>query len=227
MPQYNQWIFDSFKFYLGNKIFEAGCGNGNITRLIFQTNRMDRYLGVDISKDFCNQLQNTLVPPLHTEARFVAMDLENPDLAILGTDLFDSIICLNVLEHIQEDQKLLKLFFSKLSPGGRLILQVPAFPALFGTIDEIDGHHRRYSRNGLGDLLRNGGFSVQQLRFFNFAGIPAWIWHGKIKRLKTHSMAEVKMWDKFVPILRWMEKWLPIPVGLSIFAVAEKPLQKD
>lgn len=146
MGRYNRWIYDTIVPYLGRRVLEAGCGNGNITCWILRTAGLQRYVGVDLSESFCQQLRTTFPSAHGLSCAFHAMDLQNPGLMRLASPPFDSIVCLNVLEHVENDRQLLRRFHDMLEPGGRVVLQVPAFQALYGTIDAIDQHFRRYAR---------------------------------------------------------------------------------
>lgn len=222
MNNYNQWIYDTIAPYLGRRILEAGCGNGNITRYILQRSGIERYVGVDLSSAFCRSLEQSAWPQAPGTCVFKALDLQDPGLVDLAQPPFDSIVCLNVLEHIEHDRELLERMLTMLEPGGRLILIVPAFQQLYGTIDAIDHHYRRYTRPRLTSLVQRAGFNVRCAFYFNVMGIPAWIWHGKIRKLTTHPKSEMTLWDRAVPWLQKLERWVPIPCGLSVVLIAEK-----
>lgn len=222
MGRYNEWIYDTIAPYLGHSILEAGCGNGNLTHFILATANLKRYVGVDLSESFCRRLeQEARVPPGCTTL-FRALDLQDPALEKLAVQPLTTIVCSNVLEHIADDSGALQRFHRMLEPGGKLILQVPALQWLYGSIDTVNQHHRRYSRRELTEKVQAAGFSIVRVFFFNFLGIPAWIWHGRIRKLKTHPVDDMRAWDKLVPLLRAAESVIPLPLGLSLFAIGEK-----
>jgi len=223
MTRYNRWIYETFSPYLGPNVFEAGCGNGNISRYVAQDPRIQRFVGVDLSKSFCEKLQKELGSTPEKKFEFLPRDLQELNAAEFSTQPFDSIVCSNVLEHIQNDLKLLNTFNAILKPGGHLLLQVPAFPWLFGSIDVIDHHYRRYTRQDLLPKLKLAGFKIHKAFYFNVLGIAAWIWHGKVLKLTTHRENELKWGDRIVPFLQKMESLIHPPIGLSLFAIAQKP----
>jgi SAM-dependent methyltransferase len=223
MGEYNQWIYETIAPAVGSSVLEAGCGNGNITQFLIRKPGLRRYLGLDLSHTFCRELSAHYPAQPNLETRFEAMDLAQSTLDVLQAEPFESVVCLNVLEHIEDDLGQLRRFHEMLVPRGRLALQVPAFQTLFGTIDEVDQHFRRYNKRTLVQRLRVAGFEVEDAFYFNFAGIPAWIWHGKIRRLRTHSPSELKAWDRFVPFLKRVESFMRPPIGLSLFAIARRP----
>jgi SAM-dependent methyltransferase len=222
MGRYNQWIYDTIAPYLGVSILEAGCGNGNLTRFIVNSPNLTRYIGVDLSESFCRRLAEDVRVPPACHATFHAVDLEDPALEELAFPPLSTIVCSNVLEHLANDVDVLQRFHRMLQTRGRLILQVPAIQQLYGSIDVADQHYRRYSRRGLVQKVQAAEFSIVRVFYFNLLGIPAWIWHGKIRKVKTHPVGDMRAWDKYVPVLRAAESLLPPPLGLSLFAVAEK-----
>ena len=222
MGRYNQWIYDTIAPHLSHSILEAGCGNGNLTRFIVSTPGLKRYAGVDLSETFCRQLEDEIRFLPGCSGEFHAMDLQSAALERLGAVPFSTIVCSNVLEHLADDVEVLRRFHRVLEPRGKVVLQVPAIQWLYGSIDEVDQHHRRYSRKQLRSALELAGFSIVDVFYFNFLGIAAWIWHGKIRKHKTHPVDDMRAWDRWVPILRAAESLLPLPVGLSLFAIGEK-----
>ena len=224
MSNYCRWIFDMVSPHLGTDLLEAGCGNGNLTRWLLSSPAVQRLVGVDHAPALCDQLRERLKtsPKNWTVLNF---DLQDERLLELSNEPFDAIVCLNVLEHIDRDVELLERFHRLLKPGGRLILLVPAFPWLYGSIDREVHHLRRYRRKDLVKKIIAADLSVHQMRYFNLGGIPAWIWHGKILQLKIHREGDMRFWDRLVPCLQRFEKTIPVPAGLSLFAVAVKPAE--
>jgi len=226
MTNYQDWIYSCIAPHIGAEVLEAGCGNGNLTKLIMHSSTLRHYVGVDHNKALCEELRNQLYIGANERQDvswdIVNLDLEDSQLLSLGVDNFDTIVCLNVLEHIKDDDLLLRKFHPLLVPGGKLILFVPAFQWLYGNIDTIVHHFRRYRRTALMLQIQKAGFRIAETRYINALGMLAWIWHSKILRLAVHRRSEMRTWDRFVPALRWFEERLPIPFGLSLFFVAIK-----
>jgi 2-polyprenyl-3-methyl-5-hydroxy-6-metoxy-1,4-benzoquinol methylase len=132
---------------LGQRVIEVGCGIGNFTGML-----LDReiVLAVDVDPACIERLQQRYSnrPNLHA---FVC-EPSSGAFADLARFHPDSCVCLNVLEHIEDDQRALAAMASVLVPGGAIVLLVPAFQALYGPIDRNLSHHRRYSRNALAGL---------------------------------------------------------------------------
>ena len=113
-----------------------------------------------------------------------------------------------------------------LRPGGRLALLVPAYQFLFGTIDRLVGHHRRYTRTGLSAALTAAGFTIRDIYYMNSLGVFGWLLNNRIVKRREESPAQVLFYDKaVVPWLSRIERVIRPPFGLSLVAIAEK--EKD
>jgi SAM-dependent methyltransferase len=139
----------------------------------------------------------------------------------LGGAKIDTIVCLNVLEHIEDDLAVLRGLHDLLPEGGRLILQVPNHPWLFGSLDESYGHFRRYDYEGLHEVLRNAGFDDVSIRCFNPFSIPGWFVSGRLLRAKRLDVTSLRAYDALVPLLRCVDVTSRL-TGLALIAVAEK-----
>lgn len=131
---------------------------------------------------------------------------------------------LNVLEHLADDRAAAAKAYEELAPGGRLILFVPAFPALTGSIDRRLGHFRRYTKAAARSVLEGAGFRVAIMRYYNLAGFFGWLWRFRVMRRDQQAAAHVKVFDRWVlPIQAAVESKLPwLPLGQSLFAVGFK-----
>lgn len=140
---------------------------------------------------------------------------------------FDTIICLNVLEHIEDDLTALRHMREILErQNGKLLLQVPAHQVLYGTMDALAGHYRRYSRGYLKHQLQDAGFHIEKLFFFNSFGALPWFLNARVLKPKTLEMGvlntQLVVYDRyFIPILRQIEALIRFPVGQSLMAVAQ------
>jgi SAM-dependent methyltransferase len=151
------------------------------------------------------------------------MDSVDPAFFSLARYRPDSVVCLNVLEHIEDDVAALANMNSVLQPGGRAVLIVPAFQSLFGPIDHKLGHYRRYSKQMMRGLAERTGFRVAQLRYMNIVGFFGWWVNARVLRRTEQSEGQIALFDKaIVPLQAAMERWIEPPCGQSIFAVLEK-----
>ena len=135
-----------------------------------------------------------------------------------GGQEFDTVVCLNVLEHVQDDVGTLRNIKSVLSVGGRAIVLVPCGPGLFGTMDEALGHCRRYTEEQLAGVARQAGLEVERVLKFNRPGVVAWWLNGRVLHRRTFGLGQLRMLNLLTPIFRVLDPWLPLP-PLSLIAV--------
>jgi ubiquinone/menaquinone biosynthesis C-methylase UbiE len=214
---YHRWIFEKIKPHLGGDILEVGCGIGNLTGLLLSQGRVivadvnEGYLQIVEEKyrDHPN-LKGTLAWDL---GQLPPKNLDRP---------FETIVCSNVLEHVEDDRAVLRNFSHLLSNGGRLIVLVPALKVLYNILDRELGHFRRYHRKELTHKLTGNGFRICYLRYFNLFGILGWFINGTILRRHLLLAGQIRIFDKIVPQFISLEKAIPTLVGQSLIAVGEK-----
>jgi glycosyltransferase involved in cell wall biosynthesis len=214
---FNEWLVARISSFFGDRILEIGAGVGNISRLL---PKKERLVVSDIEPRYLELLTKTYADndTVAVERVDIAKD---EDVARLKTYQADTVVCLNVLEHIEDDFSALKRMNMILEIGGRLILLVPQYRWLFGSLDAAVGHHRRYSKKRLLKLLEDSGFKVSRTFNFNFFSIAGWWFNSKIFRASKLSKIQLKMFDMMVPLLRILEFCLPLP-GISLVCVAVK-----
>ena len=215
--RYNEWLYSLLAPYVGRRIFDAGCGIGNVTRLFLE--KAELVIGYECREDFCESMRAEF--SAHPNLRIMQGDLACLDAATFAAEALDTVLCVNVLEHIECDVGLLRQFGAMLAPGGRVCLFVPAHPWLYGAHDAADGHFRRYTKRGLRDALGQADFEVEVLRWVNLPGILAW-WLNKIRRRVAFGDSQCGAFDRAVPIIARLEAICPPPIGLSLLAVAAK-----
>ena len=134
---------------------------------------------------------------------------------------FDTVVCLNVIEHVEDDLRALRNMWNALDDGGRAIILVPYGPGLYGSLDEVLGHFRRYTVEQLADVAQQAGFQLEQMLKFNRPGVPAWWLNGRVLHRKTFGLGQIRMLNLLTPLFRLMDPWLPLP-PLSLIAVLKK-----
>ncbi|MFN7927366.1 MAG: class I SAM-dependent methyltransferase [Blastocatellia bacterium] len=215
--RYNHWIYEQFATALGHRVLEVGSGTGNITQFLLQQQR--EVVATDVLPKYRQELQTRFAGEARLQIR--SFDLDHAAPAAFRTHQFDSVVCLNVLEHIEDDGFALQQMREVLTPGGKLALLVPAHQFLYGAFDEAVGHFRRYSKAALRTLLQQAGFTVQSLKFFNAAATLPWFINGRLLRRAYLPNEQVTLADKLVPLLK-LERWLGPPLGISLIAIAQK-----
>jgi SAM-dependent methyltransferase len=135
---------------------------------------------------------------------------------------FDTVICLNVVEHLADDRGALLNIRSALGARGRAIILVPCGPRLYGTLDDVLGHQRRYTRESLEELVVSANFELEKMIEFNRIGVVAWWLNGRLLRRRTFGLWQMKALNVMTPVFRTVDKVLPLP-PLSLIAVIRKP----
>jgi SAM-dependent methyltransferase len=151
--------------------------------------------------------------------------LELPDrstAARFGADRIDTVVALNVVEHIEHDVEAVRSMTEIVTPGGRVVILVPAIQALYGEMDRELGHFRRYSKRSLTSVMSAAGLTVERLMWFSRFSVLGWWFNGRVRRQRFIPVRQIRLLDAMVPVLR-MERFLPLPFGLSLIAVGTRP----
>jgi SAM-dependent methyltransferase len=210
---YNRWIYSQIGPFLGKRILDVGCAIGNITQ--FYVDR-ELVVGVDVVTEELavarERFEGTNFEAHH-------MDVSSPALLQFKEKNLDTAVCLNVLEHVEDDVHALRNMGQALVPGGRICLLVPVNKWLFGPMDAIDHHYRRYSRKELNAKLCESGLIVEHQNYFNMLGIAAWFFTNRVLRRSMAAPAQYSLYDAMVPALARLERIVPPPAGLSLVTI--------
>jgi glycosyltransferase involved in cell wall biosynthesis/phospholipid N-methyltransferase len=212
-PRFNAWMADVIRPHCGRRVLEIGSGTGNLTRKLVPR---DAYVASDVN-------------PLYLET-LRKLSHDRPYLEVTLTDVtrsesfprppggFDTVVCLNVVEHVDDDKAALENLRGALAPGGKAIVLVPQGPGLFGTLDEVLGHKRRYTEASLRRLALDAGFEVQELLRFNRVGTPAWWLNGRLLKRRHFGLVQIAALNVLTPLFRLVDRILPFP-ALSLIAI--------
>lgn len=211
---YVRWVFDEIRPFVGQRVLEVGCGTGTYTAMLGALGA--RVTAMDIEEEFVRAARAGV-------AAFPNVEVRVGDVTQQAWESeFDTVVMFDVLEHLGDDAAMLRDLAKALQPGGRLILKVPAFAWLHGTLDTAVGHHRRYDDASIGELLRSVGFVRPRVWYFNSVALPGWWLNGKVLKRTTPPAAQIRMVDRLVPLMRVIDRVTRPIVGLSLFAVAER-----
>lgn len=216
-PGIGRWVMTQFEGAVGDRILEAGCGIGNLTNFLLNGART---VALDIDPTYVRRVNQRFGHLENVTA--VCADLEDPEVHLkLADEEFDTIICVNVLEHMDRPDVAIEGFSRMLVPGGRALILVPAHAWLFSAMDEAIGHRKRYEAAGLRRLLEMAGFEIERLHEFNRLGVVGWSIN-RLTRRTSISRQQVFAFRMMLPLARSLERVDRLP-GLSLIAIARKP----
>lgn len=216
---YFAWQGELVTREIGSRVIEIGCGVGNFTGMLLDH---DAVIAVDKEPACIERLKRRYPAKLNLHA--FRCDAGDNEMLRFGECALDSCVCLNVLEHIEDDDGVLRRMKAILAPGGVIVLMVPAFPSLYGAIDRNLGHLRRYTLRSLRELARAAGLRVKKAHYMNAVGFFGWWANARVFGREAQSEAQIAFFDRcVVPLARRAEALVPPPFGQSIFAVLAKP----
>jgi glycosyltransferase involved in cell wall biosynthesis len=203
-PRFTQWMADTIRPYVGDRVLEIGAGIGNLT-----TNLVPRtvYYASDINPQYLDRLNKLKITRPYLQVGYT--DAINGET--YPGENFDTVICLNVVEHLEDDVKALRNIRATLQKDGRAIVLVPSGPGLYGTLDKVLGHYRRYTRDELVEACARAGFRVEKVLKFNRIGSPGWWWNGSVLKKTTFGFWQIKLLNTLVPFVRPIDRYLPLP----------------
>ncbi len=216
--RFNRWMADTVRPWLGTRVLELGSGIGNMTQHLARGRK--NYVASDIEAEHLARLRVRFRGRPNLQIRHC--DLCSPaDFADLRGQ-FDSVVCLNVVEHVEDDLLALRNIYSALQPGGTAIILVPQDQAAYGTLDEVLGHFRRYSEDQLRGLMEDAGFEVERMLHFNRITRPGWRINGQLLRRRSFSRFQLRVFDALVPLWRRIDRFFPWP-AVSVIAIGRVP----
>lgn len=220
--KYHRWLLDEFRPLLGKRIVEVGAGTGSFSEMLIELGP-DSLSLVEPSEMFADLVENVPGDGSGTKIRHFHSVFEKVAGTIRTEIRPDTIIYVNVLEHIEDDVRELNLIYDTLQPGGRCLIFVPAGRALFSKFDRSIGHFRRYAKRELEEKVRRAGFRVIKSKNFDAAGVLPWFIKYRLLGSLSLDQRSVKLYDDLVvPIASRLEPRLPIPFGKNVLLVAEK-----
>jgi glycosyltransferase involved in cell wall biosynthesis len=214
-PQYLSWLARKLRPHVGDSVLEIGAGIGNITGRLMSR----RVLYVAAEKD-----------PLHLHAlrnRFLRtpnvvvqqLDPEKPEGIASMERCFDTVLCVNILEYVNDPAAVLEALRRTLKPNGVIVVLVPQGATLFGTLDRRLGHKRRYAAAEARRAMEEQGLTVEKLYQFNKAGTLPWLMYSRVFSSGRINKPVLKIFDKTVWLWRRIDALLPWR-GLSLILVA-------
>ncbi|MGA0392470.1 MAG: class I SAM-dependent methyltransferase [Rhodospirillales bacterium] len=216
VPNYYNWIMETFRPYLGGNALEIGAGIGTFSKnLLPHVSRLDL---LEPSQNLNAQLQDTF----KNNPNVTVSDQSLENFLDRSSQLYDVIVMVNVLEHIEDDGAALQGLKQRLRPDGYLLLYVPALPFLYSRFDQIYGHFRRYTRHNLRQTLETAGFRIEGLHYMDVLSILPWYVLNTLGGQAKLNPSAVSLYDNIgVPATKFIEKLFPFPFGKNLIAVTQ------
>jgi len=214
---YNKWIAESIILHLTSPVLEIGAGTGNLTTYFLKNKPF--YI-TDIDLGLVKKLKDKFQVSDDIKVQIFDITKSPPQKF---NSYFSSIFGINVLEHIKDDTQALKNIHKTLKANGKLIILVPAKKRAYTKLDKELGHFRRYEKHELINKLIETGYNVEKIYYFNIVGLVSWYLRDKVKTNNIHLKPyHITLFDKIVPVLRIIEGYIYVPVGISLIVVARK-----
>ena len=213
---YHRWIMSELAAYVTGSVAEVGAGVGSVSSLLLDLD-IKQLEAFEPSVEMYAQLQSSLstVPQAAAINAFFGVDCAPAS--------YDTIVYINVLEHIEDDAGELERARDALVAGGHLLIFVPALSWLYSNLDREVGHFRRYTKSNLVRLVEKAGLDVLNARYFDIAGVLPWYINFVLLK-NSIGGGSVALYDKLVvPIMRPVERLLPLPLGKNVLLIAKKP----
>ncbi len=229
LENYYRWVLEEIRPFLGNRLAEIGAGTGTFTKFLvtaYLASRPTVQLSVfEPSQHHYRKLHETLhsqYPGFMQAGRLTTTQ----GYFHASTDGFDTIVMINVLEHIENDLDAVRTVHQSLAPGGTYIVFVPALPWLYSPFDKAIGHYRRYERTQLEEVFHKGGFEVVKAKYMDCLGVLPWYLLNVLGGSQSINPRLALLYDTwFVPVTKWAERFGEPPVGKNILMVGRKMVE--
>jgi SAM-dependent methyltransferase len=217
---YYRTIMKYFSPYVGARVVEVGAGIGTFSSFLLGLVNIRELITLEPAANLFPHLSRRFSQDRRVRCINGYLDDYPP------TGDIDTVVSVNVLEHIEDDGGFLRSAHHILAPGGTILLFTPALPGLYGTLDRQFGHCRRYTKFGLSEEIVSAGFSLEFLRYFDLPGVLGWFLATRILRRDTIRSSDVRHYDRFV--VSWSSKiegWWEPPIGKNLLAIGRKAKQ--
>lgn len=214
---YNKWLFDLVRPWIGHNVLEIGSGTGNFTGQLLGIG--SKVVALE-PNEYCSSIlesrystnQNMLIVRKTIEA----INFEDFDFSAV-----DTAVSINVFEHLVDDLAALRKIKETLPCGSTIILLVPACPEVYGPIDKSVGHFRRYSKKTLFELNLHAGLKIKKMFYSNFPGLIGWWLNSRFINRTRQSDSQIEVFNNLVPVIAALEKVTGCAIGLSLVSIAE------
>ena len=217
---YYRWIVDRFAPFFGQNVVEVGAGIGTFSEFVIESPGVESLVSIEPADNVFPVLQQKFLG--REQIRTLKANIDQVHL----DGEADSLVAVNVLEHVEDDEAFLRAAARIVAPGGHLLLFVPAHQFLFGSLDRAFDHYRRYTKAGLSSLLSRSGWEPVRVSNVNIAGILPWLLAGKVFRSTTIGLRQMQLFDNLVvPVMRRIESIREPFIGQSLLVIARNRAQ--
>lgn len=214
---YYAWVMRQFEPWLGPSVVEAGAGIGTFSEFLLRSPKVKEVTAIEPATNTFPELLKRFAGD--SRVRTLKGYLSDHYQSLSA----DAVVAVNVLEHVADHRLFLDEARAAVVSGGSLLLFVPALPAIFGSLDVVFEHHRRYTRASLRSVIESAGWKVERISYMNLPGIAAWFMAGRILKKTSIAAGDTRAYDRLViPWLSRLESVLPPPIGSNLVAIATK-----
>ena len=223
--RFNDWMYKQIKTGLKEKmgnILEVGSGLGTISEKIIHDMGPSSHITLtDVSVRYVQLLR--IKYSSFKNVSVSKMDLNiREEYSKIGYEKYDSIVAINVLEHVKDDLLALNGLYKMLKKGGILIILVPCHKFLFNVIDENLGHFRRYTKKEIRGKINGTNFTEVCMHYFNTVGVIGWYFNGNVLKNPGISPTASRWFDRLVPVLEYLDQITFNRTGLSLICHLKK-----
>jgi 2-polyprenyl-3-methyl-5-hydroxy-6-metoxy-1,4-benzoquinol methylase len=223
--RFNDWMYKHIKAGLKEKngnILEIGSGLGTISeKIIRDMGPSARIALTDVSTTYVQSLKIKYSSFKNVSVSRMDLNIKE-EYSKFGYEKYDSIVAINVLEHIRDDLLALREIYKMLTKGGTLIILVPCHKFLYNIIDKNIGHYRRYTKKELYDKIKETNFTTVCMHYFNMMGVIGWCLNGNVLKNGGISPVASRWFDRLVPVLDYLDRITFNRMGLSLVCQFKK-----
>lgn len=216
LDRYNRWLVDKVSPFIAGEVCEVGCGTGNMIQFLLHHKRVVGLEPFAPSLEIARRLFAK-----HLNVTFFGHWLADCPNEDLPPQSFDTVVCMNCLEHIEDDVDAMVRMRSLCRSDGRVVILVPAHMSAFGGLDRTAGHFRRYNKKMLRRVFHEADMRVSEEAYLNFLGYFGWLWFARILGREQLPSKPAKLFNRLVPILDTLERIFRPPFGQSLIMVGE------
>ncbi|OFX23242.1 MAG: hypothetical protein A2033_04140 [Bacteroidetes bacterium GWA2_31_9] len=212
--RFNFWMYSKIKPNINGSILEIGSGIGNISKHLISD--FSNVTLSDYKEEYVNILKNKFDCETHK------LDISTNDIHDELINKFDTIVILNVLEHIENEARVLNNCKKLLKQNGTLIVLVPAYQKLYNSFDVELEHIKRYNKSSLSKAIQAQQLSINKIFYFNAVGILGWYISGSILRKKLIPTNQMALYNRLIPFIKLIDILFFQLIGLSVIAISKK-----